>query len=274
VQALEEAQRPVSRIVPEFAPEGDPVLFALGEPQQPLLVVNGSQGVTVLPLSSHVLPLLPALAEDTPCVAEPAVAALAEQVLQRQPVLQQAPQRWLQSARSDWDLAQFEFSSSGRARALKKIGTAWADVLVAPQWRPARWGVLLLVAVNLLGLNAWAWKERSALEAKQETIRRTLTQTFPQVKVVVDAPVQMAREVAALRQVTGTTTGRDLEAMLGALSNAVPPDRPVGAIDFASGELRIKGLPHTPELAAVLKSQGYSSLAQGDALVLTQEGTP
>ena len=274
VQALETAERPVSRIVPEFAPEGDPVLYALGEPQRPLLVLAGSQGVTALPLSSQVLPLLPALPESTPCVAEPAVAALAEQVLHRQPVLQQMPQRWLHSSQSAWDLAQFDFSSSGRARALKKLGTAWADLLVAPQWRPARWGVLLLVAINLLGLNAWAWRERSALQAKHDAIQRTLTQTFPQIKVVVDAPVQMAREVAGLLQTTGTTTGRDLEAMLGALSAASPPDRPVGAIDFSNGELRVKGLAPTPRMTAGLKRQGYSALAQGDTLVLTQEGTP
>lgn len=278
VQALEAAERPVSRIVPEFAPEGDPVLYALGDPQQPLLVVAGSQGVTALPLSSHALPLLPALSEATLCMAEPAVAALAEQVLHRQPLLQQAPQRWVQSAQSPWDLAQFEFSSSGRARALKKLGTAWADLLAAPQWRPARWGVLLLVAINLLGINAWAWRERSALEDKREVIRRTLTQTFPQVKVVVDAPVQMAREVAALRQLTGATSGRDLEAMLGALSTSAPPERPVGALEFSGGELRIRGLAYTPDevttVGAALKSQGYSSVVQGETLVLTQAGTP
>lgn len=278
VQALEAAARPASRIVPEFAPEGDPVLYTLGDPQQPLLVLASSQGVTTLPLSSHALPLLPALPEDTLCVAEPAVAALTEQVLHRQPVLQQAPQRWVQSAQSAWDLAQFEFSSSGRARALKKLGTAWADLLAAPQWRPARWGLVLLVAINLLGLNAWAWRERSGLAEKREAIRRTLTQTFPQVKVVMDAPVQMEREVASLRQLTGATSGRDLEAMLGALSTSSPPQRPVGALEFSGGELRVKGLAYTPDeartVAAALKGQGYSSVLQGETLVLTQEGTP
>jgi general secretion pathway protein L len=278
VQALESSERPVSRLVPEFAPEGEPVLHALGDPQQPLLVVAGSNGVTALPLSSHALPLLPALSEQTRCLAEPAVAALAEQVLRRQPFLQQAPQRWLQSAQSDWDLAQFDFSSSGRARAFKKLGTAWADLLAAPQWRAARWGVLLLVAANLLGLNAWAWRERSALEDKRTAIRRTLTQTFPQVNVVVDPPVQMQREVAALRQLAGATSGRDLEAMLGALSASSPPERPAGALEFSDGQLHLKGLAYTPDEArtvgANLKSQGYASVLQGDTLVLTQEGTP
>jgi len=40
VQALEGAELPASRIVPEFAPEGDPVLHALGDPQRPLLVLR------------------------------------------------------------------------------------------------------------------------------------------------------------------------------------------------------------------------------------------
>jgi general secretion pathway protein L len=234
--------------------------------------------VTALPLSSAALSLLPALRENTPCIAEPALAELAEQVLQRPPVLQHPAERWLRSARSAWDLAQFEFASSGRARAFKKLGTAWADMVAAPQWRPARWGALLLVAINLIGLNAWAWRERSALDDKREAVRRTLTQTFPQVKVVVDAPLQMEKEVAALRQVTGVASGRDLEAMLGALSTAAPPQRPVSALDFASGDLRVKGLALRPEeaqgLAGALKGLGYSSVLQGDTLAITPESLP
>ena len=278
VQALEAAGRPAARIVPEFAPEGEPALHAMGDPQRPVLVLAGSEGVTALPLSSNALSLLPALPENTPLVAEPAVAGLAEQVLQHQPVLQHAAERWLRAARSQWDLAQFEFASSGRARAFKKLGTAWADVLAAPQWRPARWGALLLVVINLAGLNAWAWRERSALDDKREAVRRTLTQTFPQVKTIVDAPVQMEKEVAALRQTTGVTSGRDLEAMLGALSTAAPPQRPLTKLDFANGELQARGLalaaPEAQSVAGALKSQGYASAVQGDALVIHPESLP
>ncbi len=279
MQVLEAAGRPASRIVPEFAPEGEPALYALGDPQDPQLVVAGSTGVTVLPLSSQALGLLPALPDNTPCIAEPAVAALAEQVLQHQPVLQHAAERWLRAARSPWDLAQFDLSSSGRARALKKLGTAWADMLAAPQWRPARWGALLLVAVNLIGLNAWAWRERSAQQEKRAAIRATLTQTFPQVTYVSDdAAAQMEKEVSALRQVTGATSGRDLEAMLGALGTVVPPQRPVSALDFAPGELRVKGLALTTDenrsVTAALKAQGYASVVNGEALVITPQVQP
>ena len=279
LQVLDEAGCPVTRIVPEFAPEGETVLYALGDPQQqPQLAAVGADGVTVLPLASQSLALLPALPPEAPCLAEPAVAELAQQVLQRPVGLQQAPQRWLRAAQSDWDFAQFEFSSSGRARAMKKLGTAWADLLAAPQWRPARWGAVLLILLNLAGLNAWAWRERSALEDKRADIRGTLTQTFPQVKVVVDAPVQMEREVAALRQLTGATSGRDLEAMLGALSTASPPQRPVSALEFMNGELRLKGLAYSADearnVAAALKAQGLSAVLQGETLVITQGAAP
>jgi general secretion pathway protein L len=206
------------------------------------------------------------------------VAALAEQVLQHQPVLQQAAQRWLQAALSDWDLAQFEFSSSGGARALKKLGTAWGDLLAAPQWRPARWGALLLLVVNLVGLNAWAWRERSALEQQRDAIRQSLTETFPSVKVVVEPAVQMEKEVAGLRQTTGALSGRDLEAMLAALSTAPLPQRSATALEYSPGQLRVKGL-NLPQneaepIAASLSAQGYSSNVQGDMLVITKTATP
>jgi general secretion pathway protein L len=278
VQALEAAQRPVSRIVPEFAPEGPTALYALGDPQRAVLVAAGEAGVMTLPLSAQALPLLPTLPESTRCVAEPAVAALAEQVLQHRPELLQPAQRWLQAAQTGWDLAQFEFSSSGQARAMKKLGSLWADVLAAPQWRAARWGAMLLVAINLVGLNAWAWRERSALERKREAMAQILTQAFPQVKVVVDPPVQMAREVAALRQTTGAVSSRDLEAMLAALSTAPLPSHPPAAIEYNGGELRVRGLATNQDeadpIAAALGTQGYSVTFQGDTLVIAKGNTP
>ena len=264
---LEAAEHPVTRIVPEFAPDGEAVLYAMGDPQHPQMVVAGSEGVLMLPLSAQAMALLPALPESTRLVAEPAVAALAEQILHRQPLLQQAPQRWVQASQSPWDLAQLEFSSSGRTRVMKKLGTAWSDLVAAPQWRAARWGTLLLVAVNLLGLNAWALRERSVLAHQREAIGRTLTQTFPQVKVVVDAPLQMEKEVAALRQATGAVSGRDLEAMLGALAKSLPSPRSATGLEFNAGELRVKGLAVAPEdidtLTSGLKGQGYAVVIAG-----------
>ena len=278
VHALEAVERPISRIVPEFAPEEPQSLHAIGDPATASLVLAGSDGVLALPLAAQALSLLPALPEGTRCVAEPAVAALAEQLLQHPVELQQATQRWLRAAQSGWDLAQAEFASSNRARAVKRLTALGANILRAPQWRPARWGAVLLVAANLLGLNAWAWKESANLDAKRATVRRVLTSTFPQVQLVVDAPLQMEKEVALLRRTAGATSSRDLEAMLGAVAAVSPPERQLAAIEYSGGELRVKGLAATAEearaLAERVRGPGYAADLRGDTLVIAVRETP
>lgn len=278
VQVLESAGRPAGRIVPEFAPEGAPALYAIGEPEDASLVLAGAEGVISLPLASASLALLPSLPQEAPRVAEPAVAALAEQVLQQKLELQLAPSRWLQAAQSGWDLAQFDFASSNRARAMKKLAGGWTEILRAPQWRPARWAAAVLVAVNLLGLNAWAWKERSALDAKRAAVRGAFTQAFPNVKTVIDPAAQMERELAALRQVTGGSSGRDLESMLAALTTVAPPGRNISSLEYSGSELRVRGLASNPDDARPivngLKSLGYAVTLQGDTLAVRQEAAP
>jgi general secretion pathway protein L len=275
LKVLEAAGRTVTRIVPEFTPDGKPVLTVLGDPEHPVMVASGVGGVLALPLSAATLPLLPAVPQDARHFAEPAVASMAEHLLARRWKLQQTAQRMVRSARGRWDLAQFEFASSSRARVLKKFNAGWIEVLRAPAWRPARWGAALLLVANLAGLNAWAWKERSSLNAKQDAVRATLRETFPQVKLVVDAPVQMEREVSALRQQTGAGSPRDLDALMGALASVLPAGRSPSALDYGSGQLRATGLPLSPqELSGVssqLKPLGYTASAEGDTLVIATE---
>lgn len=280
LQALEAAHCPVTRIVPEFEPETGPLqLLVIGEPDLPQLLATGEAlgSVMRLPLSAAGLALLPAIADDQDLqvLAEPGVAALAEQLLQRKVSLLTRPQRWLDAAGSSWDLAQFDLASSSRSRTFKRLSGIGREWLQSPVWRPARWGVVLLLAANLLGLNAWAWKEQSALQSGRAAAQAMLTQTFPQIKVVVDAPLQMEREVAALRQATGASSGRDLETMLAAVGSALPADRAAGAIEFSAGEARIRGLRLSAQegsaLAIRLKSQGFTARLEGDVLTVKQD---
>lgn len=284
VGALEAAQRPVSRIVPEFAPELSPApqtaLYAVGTPEQASLVVTGQSadsGVTVLPLTRAGIALVVPPEQGSNSVeimAEPAVADLAEQLFQQPVRLEQPAQRWLRAAAAPWDLAQFDLARSGRRRALKQLGGAWQALLHKPQWRALRWGIGLLLVGNLVGLNAWAWHERSALEQQRGAIRQVLTQTFPEVHVVVDAPVQMEREVAVLRQATGAASGRDLETILGALSTVAPANKSIGAIEYGAGELRVKGLELSSDATRALLHAGYAARIDGDNLLVRQETAP
>ena len=257
LQALELAGRPVARVVPEFAPgptaSGQPELFVQGTPDDPQLVITGygaDHGVAVLPLSGAAL----ALGQSGTTDADP-----------------DSPSA-LQAAASGWDLAQFDLANSGRTRALRKAGTLGGALLRAPQWRAARWGAALLVLAHLAGLNAWAWQERQTLAAKQAGVRNALTQTFPQVQVVVDAPVQMERELALLRQAAGSMSASDLEPLMAASAQALPAPWQASTIDYAAGELRLRG----PALSAeeetqarqTLAASGYQLRSDGDALVL------
>lgn len=292
LQVLEAAGRRVSRVVPEFAPgptaSGGPELFALGTPEEAHLVLCGhgpDQGVAVLPLSSAALGLIgPATgptdtdAPPLPLHAEPAVAALAERTLGRPAALHTASQRALDAARGAWDLAQFDLASTGRTRALRKAGSAASAFLYAPQWRAARWGVGLLAAAHLVGLNAWAWQERDALAAKQAGVRNALTQTFPKVQVVVDAPVQMERELAVLRQAAGSVSPRDLEPLLAAAGAALPEGQLPNALEYTAGELRLRGITLTDEehtaMVTRLQTAGYGARMDDGSLSLRAETTP
>jgi general secretion pathway protein L len=243
-------------------------------------VITGgtTAGVLRIPLNAAALTLVPATDEDILALAEPGVAALAEQWLQRPVSLLTRPERWLEASRSPWDLAQFDLASSGRARTLKRLAGLGREWLQAPAWRPARWGAALLVLANLAGLNAWAWKEQSAQQARRAAVQGTLTQTFPHVRLVVDAPLQMEREVAALRQATGGASGRDLEAMLAALGTALPAGRSASTIEFVAGEARIKGLQLSAQeassLSSRLKGAGYAARQEGDTVLIQQQPTP
>ena len=135
-----------------------------------------------------------------------------------------------------------DLASSGRTRTLRKAGSLAGQLLRAPQWRAARWGAAVLLLAHLAGLNAWAWQERQMLASKKAAAHNALTQTFPQVKVVVDAPRQMERELAQLRQAAGGLAPRDLEVLLAAAAQALPAQAQPSAIDFGAGELRLKGL--------------------------------
>lgn len=284
LQTLEAAGRAANRIVPEFAPHAEPLrLVTQGEAQQARLVLTGSDaGVISLPLHSDTLALAlgqQPLPEDATVLAEPAVAALTEQLLGRKARLQQAAETAVQAAQSPWDLAQFDLVNTGRTRAAKRMGGLLRQLWHAPEWRPARWGVAVLLLAQVLGLNLWAWQTQNRWQAQRQQMDQVLLQTFPQVKVVVDAPVQMGRELAQLRLASGASSGRDLEAMLSAVGNALPPGRSATALDYSNGELQLKGLnlsaSEAEALTERLRPQGYRSRSEGsNQLLIQQDATP
>jgi general secretion pathway protein L len=276
IQFLEQSGHPVTRIVPEFAPmshrdEAAPTIYVTAGLEPAQLVVPAKQGVSLFPLSESSIGILN-INENTNIVAEPGVAALAEHAFKRPVNLQTAAERWLQAAGSEWNLAQFDLIRSGRTRVIRRLSQSWSSLRHAPQWRVARWLTGLLLATQIIGL---AWKERSLMEIKADSIRNTLLESFPEVRVVLDAPLQMEREVNNLRQSRGMISRNQLEAMLSALSVDLPDTYLLSDIDFSSGELRLGGLKLKPEelseLQVRLRARAYSVRSEGNDLVIRAE---
>jgi general secretion pathway protein L len=135
------------------------------------------------------------------------------------------------------------------------------------------------LAGQLIGLNVWAWKTRTNWQAQQQSWAQILRETFPKTQVVVDAPVQMARELERLRQAAGQLSASDLESMLDSLGQAMPAGLAApGQWVYQPGQLRLHNFkPNAADqdrLQKSLQARGYLWRAEGDAWLMTVAPTP
>ena len=278
LEVLTRAGHSVHRIVPEWTPANSAdiqtKLWITGDAEAAELVWANSEGVhrRTLPYGNAGPGAVPSGWSDSAAVwAEPACAALAEQLLHREATVQHRAQRLQDSTDTEWNLAQGEFAS--RNAVLRRAGDAAVTLLQAPAWRPARWAFALLCTVQVAGLNAQAWQARQALSSQRSAIQNVLLSTFPNTTVVVDAPLQMQRAVDALGQSSGQAQARDLERMLEAFGTLEPADIAPAAIEFIAGELRLSAFNESADatqgLRDGLQARGYRSRLDGNTLVVS-----
>jgi general secretion pathway protein L len=293
LQALENAGRPVTRIVPGLAPsnevaaDGTPagtVHWAHHQSGQAWLASASALGVSCTrlgPQSAAALAGVSAAAGAEPVpmrwLADPATAAMAEQCLDQRFELMTQPNWLLRCAQSEWNLAQFDLSLSNSARRGQRWRQTWRQWRTAPAWKAARWGLLALIAVQIIGVNAAAWQERRTLQAKQAALRQILQSTFPQVKLVVDAPIQMQREISLMRQSSGQLSANDLQAMLAGLAQASGEQSLVlQSLQYqqtpngAEGRFGTNAAAQAnwPDLQAALKRAGWLASLDGTTITL------
>ncbi|MEI7782987.1 MAG: type II secretion system protein GspL [Betaproteobacteria bacterium] len=257
------------KVVPEFEP-GPSALYLIGQPEQALLVQTDEQGVLVMPLAQPLREALhnwgATLTDNSAALwAEAALADAAQESLQRPVQLMSAAQRLWQAAQSEWNLAQFDLSSTAGSHWRQGALRAWRHAWQASVWRPLRWGLLGLLAVQGLGLTAWAWQESSQQKNRQEEVQAILRKTFPQVKLIIDPVAQMGREVQALALASGSPQADDLGVMLSALAEAGAP--PIKQLDYAAGLLKLEAWPlpaaQVSTLTSSLALRGYLLQGQG-----------
>jgi len=187
---------------------------------------------------------------------------------------------WLAAANSGWNLAQFELQSDAGTRRLQNWRRGLDSLRRTPQWRPARWGLAMLLLSQLVGLQAWAWATRQQWQAEQDQWTQILQQSFPKVSVVVDAPVQMARQVALLRQGSGQLSPQDFESQLQALGQALPQGVPGPTrLNWQDGQLQWPTLTlnaaQQAEFEQGLQRQGYHLRTEtGQSQLQAREAQP
>ncbi|MBC7917545.1 MAG: general secretion pathway protein GspL [Rhodoferax sp.] len=283
IESLTRLGRPPQRLVPEWTPDSPTgQLWVTGTEDAPQAVWTDAQGLHRVPLpqTADAGTAGWAQARDSYALwAEPVVAALAETTLNKQPHVESHTERLQRAALSAWDLAQFDLAR--RNPLFERIRRAALSFVKADQWKPARWALVAIALVQIVGLNAYAWHTNSQLQAQRDRVRNTLATTFPQVKVVVDAPIQMERELALLRQTRGAASAKDLESMLAALGSANPALLPAGGpggVEYSNGEMRVGGMALTTEQSTAmdqqLRSRGLTAQAEGTVVLVRTRGTP
>lgn len=245
LQIIEQGGLSVERVLPVSwpgdAPQGhffEPV-DAAGDVARMMLSHADQNGLSLLRLEGSLsrAVLAPMSAQPTRWTAEPAVAAPAERWLGSSVQVLTEAERALQATRSLWNLRQFDLAP--RHRGTQALRDAWRRWL-GPAWRPARVGLATLLVLQLLGLNAGAWQQKRALAEGRAAQEQLLRSTFPQVRAVLDAPLQMQRETEALRTAAGQPGDGDLEALIGAAAAAWPAGQgPAQTLRFEPGKLTL-----------------------------------
>lgn len=169
--------------------------------------------------------------------ASPAVAAQAERWLGAPVAVVSEGEHALQAVRSLWNLRQFDLAP--RARGSRLLRNAWKRALT-PAWRPVRLGLLSLVALQIVGLNLWAWHQQRAIDDKKQAMVGLLKASHPNIGTIVDAPLQMRRATDNLRAAAGRIGDADLESALAMATLAWPDGQaPVQSLRFESSKLTL-----------------------------------
>ncbi|RZL30145.1 MAG: general secretion pathway protein GspL, partial [Rubrivivax sp.] len=239
---LDAAQVFVDRVAPLAWPDDLPrghFFEVPGTAEAVSLRWSHTDGVSTLPLQGGLARQFfpPGLVHAAQWSATPAVATKAERWLGTTVTVQTPAQRALAVVDNAWDLRQFDLARRARGvRALRLVSRS----LMRKPWQPVRWGLGVLIVVQLVGLNLWAWRQNREVTARREAVTTTLTEAFPQVRAVLDAPVQMRKQLDLLRISAGSIGEQDLEALLGAAAMAWPADRqPADALAFEPGRLTL-----------------------------------
>ena len=286
--ALESSHVFVDRIVPMAWPDDPPIghfhvptAGDIDSPGSVALTWAHADGVATIRLDGGLArAVLPSpLPPTTRWSAAPNASAAAERWLGAAVTVMPVEQRLLQAGRSLWNLRQFELARRNRGT---RAARDWLRQALSPAWRPVRIGLAAFVVAQIVGLNLWAWHQKSAVEAKRAAIQALVKATYPRVSeadVQRDASAVMLRETQSLRTLAGKPGDADLEPMLQAAAAAWPRDRPpVENVRFETGKLTLGAVgwndAQIEQFRSIIRSAGFQVEAAEGRLVVSRGRAP
>jgi general secretion pathway protein L len=239
------------------------------------LTLSGPDGVAELALDGSLARALVGDPAGTTWTATPAAAAAAERWLGKPVGVLPDAERLRAAAERGSNLRQFELAP--RRRGTRALREGWRVLASAP-WRPVRWGLAALLAVQLLGLNAHAWQQRQQIESRKAQLVALLKQTHPGVPVVLDAPLQMQRETDLLRGRAGRAGPGDFEALLAVAAGAWPDGvGPAPSLRFEPGRLTLAvpawGDAQWQQFQQRLRASGHAAEFAGGQVIVVPPAT-
>jgi general secretion pathway protein L len=274
----------IDRIVPMMTPEDRPWchFHDLGLPDgsttSTCLTWASAEGVASWPLKgglAHVLLPQP-LPSNILLTSSPAAAAPAERWLNTAVQVLSHEEHLVLASRSLWNLRQFDLAP--RHRGLEALAIQ-GQRFMGPRWRAFRFGAIGLIALQIVGLNLWAWAQKNVVAQRSAAMTQLLRETYPQITVIHNAPLQMSRETDLLRTAAGEGSDEDLEMMLKTAASAWPTNDPIQTLQYEPGRLTI-AIPRwtqaqVDQLRATLKPSGWHVEAQsGHVTLSTEKSTP
>jgi general secretion pathway protein L len=182
---------------------------------------------------------------------------------------------WLLGASAHpFNLLSGEFLPAGGAarvgRSLKlALLAGWAEGWL----KPLVWGLLACGLLSLVGLQVKAAQVRGQIAERRIMQTELVKKALPNVPVIVDAPLQLQRELRAVRSASGQPNAADAEAILAAINSALGGDAVWQSVRFANGELSLQtNQPVSSEQLAALAAQGYSNRRDGAILIIQSKG--
>lgn len=144
----------------------------------------------------------------------------------------------------------------------------------ASRWRIAAALVVAIVAVQVIGMQ-WEWRRlRNEAAALRAQAARQLTTAFPETRVVLDAPLQMSRGLAALRSTSGRSDPADFGTMMATSARIFAP-LPSNALRGAEYEARAMRLRFAPGAAAAPdERERFTAAALQEGYVLRFDAAP